>query len=155
LKRWQAERAHLRERNAAVGVVLKSSDAPAALAPDLDHLAVIAIEFPVFRDGRGFSYAHRLRTQMGYSGELRAFGHILPDQVLFLCPLWVRPLRRKGSPQALQLAARSLQNHGLVSARRRYAHTRAGAPTSQAGRRIVDTDALSLRHDVDRLRRQF
>src|SRR5262249_42302401 len=71
-------------RNAAVGVVLKSSEAPAALAPDLDHLAVIAVEFPVFRDGRGFSYAHRLRTQMGYSGELRAFGHILPDQALFL-----------------------------------------------------------------------
>jgi uncharacterized protein (DUF934 family) len=84
LTRWQAERDRLLTRNAPVGVVLKSSEAPAALAKDLDRLSLIAIEFPGFRDGRGFSYAHRLRAQMGYEGELRAFGHLLPDQALFL-----------------------------------------------------------------------
>lgn len=84
LSRFNAERAMLSARNVPVGVRLKSSEAPAALAGDLDHLALIAIEFPVFRDGRGFSHAHRLRHQYGYRGELRAVGHILPDQALFL-----------------------------------------------------------------------
>jgi uncharacterized protein (DUF934 family) len=84
LKRWLSERDRLISRNAPVGVVLKSSEAPAALEQDLARLSLIAIEFPGFRDGRGFSYAQRLRTQMGYEGELRAFGHILPDQALFL-----------------------------------------------------------------------
>jgi uncharacterized protein (DUF934 family) len=81
LTRWQAERA---ARNAPVGVTLKSSEVPAALAQDLDHIAQIAIEFPGFRDGRGFSYAHRLRRQYDFTGELRAVGHVLPDQALFL-----------------------------------------------------------------------
>jgi uncharacterized protein (DUF934 family) len=84
LKRWTVERDTLLARNAPVGVALKSSEAPALLAPDLARIAVIAIEFPVFRDGRGFSYAHRLRAQLGFEGELRAVGHLLPDQAQFL-----------------------------------------------------------------------
>ena len=84
LARWTAERETLTTRNAPVGVLLKSCEGPAVLAPDLDHIALIAIEFPGFRDGRGFSYAHRLRRQYGFTGELRAVGHILPDQAQFL-----------------------------------------------------------------------
>jgi uncharacterized protein (DUF934 family) len=84
LARWTKDRATLIARNAPVGVRLKSSEAPASLAPDLDHIALIAIEFPGFRDGRGFSYAHRLRNQYGYTGALRAVGHLIPDQAQFL-----------------------------------------------------------------------
>lgn len=84
LGRFTAERESLIARNAPVGVRLKSSEAPAALAQDIARLALIAIEFPGFRDGRGFSYAHRLRRQLGFAGELRAVGHVLPDQAQFL-----------------------------------------------------------------------
>ena len=84
LTRWTAEHDRLTARNAPVGVRLKSSEAPSALAQDLDHIALIAIEFPGFRDGRGFSYAHRLRRQYGFTGELRAMGHLIPDQAQFL-----------------------------------------------------------------------
>jgi len=84
LTRWTKERDHLAARNAPVGVKLKSSETPSALAQDLDHIALIAIEFPGFRDGRGFSYAHRLRSQLGFTGELRAVGHLIPDQAQFL-----------------------------------------------------------------------
>lgn len=49
----------------------------------LSGLAVIAIEFPKFRDGRGFTLARGLR-QRGYQGDIRAVGHFLPDQFLSL-----------------------------------------------------------------------
>jgi uncharacterized protein (DUF934 family) len=84
LTRWTKEHDQLVTRNAPVGVKLKSSEAPSAIARDLDHIALIVIEFPGFRDGRGFSYAHRLRRQYGFTGELRAVGHLIPDQAQFL-----------------------------------------------------------------------
>lgn len=46
----------------------------------LDHFELIVIEFPTFRDGRGFTLATTLRTRHGFKGELRAAGHVLPDQ---------------------------------------------------------------------------
>lgn len=49
----------------------------------LPSLTLVAVHFPVFTDGRGFSVARELRD-MGYRGEIRARGHILPDQVHFL-----------------------------------------------------------------------
>jgi uncharacterized protein (DUF934 family) len=60
-------------------VVLASHDDPAELAPFLDGLTLIHVDFPSFSDGRGFTIARRLRM-MGYTGRLRAQGHVLPDQ---------------------------------------------------------------------------
>jgi uncharacterized protein (DUF934 family) len=60
-------------------VVLASRDDPAELAPYLDGLTLIHVDFPAFNDGRGFTIARRLRM-MGYKGRLRAQGHVLPDQ---------------------------------------------------------------------------
>jgi uncharacterized protein (DUF934 family) len=60
---------------------------PAAAAEDLaglPNLALIAVEFPKFRDGRGFSLARRLRERYRFAGEIRALGHLLPDQYRFL-----------------------------------------------------------------------
>ena len=52
------------------------------LAPYLDHLALIAIDFPSFADGRGFSLAQRLRRR-GFRGRLRARGHVIVDQFAY------------------------------------------------------------------------
>src|SRR5579872_7524737 len=68
----------------AAGVIVGPTTRPEELAPFLPHLALIAIEFPKFRDGRGFSLARALREQHGFDGEIRAIGHLLPDQHAFL-----------------------------------------------------------------------
>ena len=66
------------------GVLLAPNDDPALLAGDLRRLSLVAVNFPKFTDGRGLSIARLLRERHGYQGELRAVGHILPDQVYFL-----------------------------------------------------------------------
>ncbi|MDC3401756.1 DUF934 domain-containing protein [Alphaproteobacteria bacterium] len=50
----------------------------------LDNLAIIMIEFPVYRNGRGFSSARILRDELGFKGEIRAIGDVLFDQLLFM-----------------------------------------------------------------------
>lgn len=80
LERWQAERETLRARNTPLGVRLKSGQEPALIADDLDKLAVVALEFPVYRNGRAYSYARLLRERYGYKGEVRAVGAVLRDQ---------------------------------------------------------------------------
>ncbi|HBF97007.1 MAG TPA: oxidoreductase [Alphaproteobacteria bacterium] len=83
LDRWQAERDALLKRG-QVGIRLKSNEAPAEIRDDLGHFGVIALEFPVYRDGRAFSYARLLRERFGYKGELRAVGNVLFDQLAFM-----------------------------------------------------------------------
>ena len=83
-ERWQAERDSFAGRNAALGVRVKSGTLAPAIAPDLDRFALVAVEFPKFRDGRGFSTARELRERYGFTGEIRAVGHVIPDQYRFL-----------------------------------------------------------------------
>ena len=84
LARWQAERKVLLRRSGPVGLVLKSHETADALAGDLEHLALVALEFPKFTDGRPYSTARLLRERHGYAGELRAVGAVLRDQLQFL-----------------------------------------------------------------------
>ena len=81
LARFKKERDALLARNTPVGVRLQSSENPETLGADVHHFALIALEFPKFRDGRAFSWARMLRTRLGYTGEIRAVGDILYDQV--------------------------------------------------------------------------
>lgn len=66
------------------GVWLSSTDNVLELAGKLDHIQLIVIDFPVYTDGRGYTQARLLRTQLGFSGELRATGDVRPDQILFM-----------------------------------------------------------------------
>ncbi|MFZ5792441.1 MAG: DUF934 domain-containing protein [Pseudomonadota bacterium] len=84
LKRWQAEREALIGRGWPVGVRLEPADLAEALANDLGRLDLIAVDFPKFNDGRGYSTARLLRQRYRYKGELRAVGKVLRDQLLFL-----------------------------------------------------------------------
>jgi uncharacterized protein (DUF934 family) len=67
-----------------LGVQLTPADAPEALAALLPRLALVAVSFPKFRDGRGFTQARSLREHFGYTGEIRAVGHVIADQFLAL-----------------------------------------------------------------------
>lgn len=80
---WQAQSAALAERT-DLGVWLASADRPEALKDLLDRFALIAVDFPKFTDGRGYSIAFNLRTRMGYEGELRAIGDVLRDQLFYM-----------------------------------------------------------------------
>ncbi len=77
---WAAERGALRARG-DVGVLLAPENDPADLGSDLAALPVIAVDFPQFTDGRGYSTARLLRERHRYAGELRAVGDVLRDQL--------------------------------------------------------------------------
>ncbi len=66
-----------------LGVQINGEQAAADLQPWLAQLSLIAIEFPMFRDGRGYSLARQIR-RLGYTGELRAVGDIGRDQLGYL-----------------------------------------------------------------------
>jgi uncharacterized protein (DUF934 family) len=80
---WRAERDTLLARG-EVGVWLSPDADPALLSADIGSLPVIAVDFPQFTDGRGYSTARLLREQYGFAGELRAIGDVLRDQLFYL-----------------------------------------------------------------------
>jgi len=84
LEQWQQWRDELTARDAPVGVRLTGEQHPEAIAADLEHLDLVALEFPSFRDGRAYSYARLLRDRYAYTGELRAVGDVLFDQLLHM-----------------------------------------------------------------------
>ena len=83
LARWQSDHEVLAARG-DVGVWLGPADDPAALAGDLATLPVVAVDFPQFADGRGYSTARLLRERFGFKGELRAVGDVQRDQLAYL-----------------------------------------------------------------------
>jgi len=78
LEQWQA----LPDKSGR-GVQLEPGQEPDPLFEHLPQLSLIAINFPVFTDGRGFSYGRELRER-GFKGELRACGHFIRDQMTYL-----------------------------------------------------------------------
>jgi len=81
LETWLAR--HTKGTANGLGVWLAPDTDPAALAPFVSTLSMIAIEFPRFFDGRGYSIATLLH-RYGYRGELRAIGEVLIDQIFHL-----------------------------------------------------------------------
>jgi len=69
---------------APMGVWLLPTDEPAHAVPLFDSIELIAVQFPQFGDGRGFSSAALLRARHGWRGELRAIGDVLRDQLFFM-----------------------------------------------------------------------
>lgn len=83
LQVWQAQRGTLQQR-ADRGVWLATDERAEDLQDDAEKFAVIAVHFPKFGDGRGYSIACHLRTRLGYRGELRAIGDVLRDQMFYM-----------------------------------------------------------------------
>jgi uncharacterized protein (DUF934 family) len=63
---------------------LEPADDASKVADRLAAASRVEIHFPKFGDGRGFSLARLLRTRYGYTGELRAVGHVTRDHLLFM-----------------------------------------------------------------------
>jgi len=83
LKVWQAQRDVLLHR-ADIGVWFASDERAEDLQNDVAKFSVIAVDFPKFGDGRGYSIAYHLRNRMAYRGELRAIGDVLRDQLFYM-----------------------------------------------------------------------
>jgi uncharacterized protein (DUF934 family) len=84
LTRFRKDRDALLARNAPIGVRLNADESPEELGDDVHRLSVVLIVFPKFRDGRGFSWARMLRTRLNFTGEVRAGGDFLFDQISYL-----------------------------------------------------------------------
>jgi uncharacterized protein (DUF934 family) len=84
LDQWKTHREELLKRGTPLGIRLHSDQPPELIAEDLPHFAVVALEFPKFRDGRAYSYARLLRERYGFKGELRAVGEVLLEQLFFM-----------------------------------------------------------------------
>ncbi|MFA7262992.1 MAG: DUF934 domain-containing protein [Caulobacter sp.] len=84
LTRFQADGDALVSAGRRVGVRIQADEAVEDLAYDLPQLAVVALVFPKYRDGRAYSSAALLRQRLGYAGEVRAVGDVLREQAGFM-----------------------------------------------------------------------
>jgi uncharacterized protein (DUF934 family) len=69
-----------------LGVLVAPADDVRTLAPHLENIGLVALSFPAFSDGRGFSHAALLRERLGFAGDIRAVGDVLIDPI----PLMLR-----------------------------------------------------------------
>lgn len=106
---WLAARDAPVPIEAPLGVLLEPHDDPHGLAADLARIALIAVSFPRFSDGRGYSIARILRGRYRFRGELRAVGDVLIDQLFYLKRVGFDAfaLREDQDPAAAAAALRS------------------------------------------------
>jgi len=67
-----------------IGIQLNSDESLSLIEEEISFFKIIQFNFLTFKDGRPFSEAKKLRIEFQYTGEIRASGHILPDQYIFL-----------------------------------------------------------------------
>jgi uncharacterized protein (DUF934 family) len=102
-----------RRANVAFGLLLEPSQPVEAIAKDLPHLGLVAIQFPKFTDGRGYSMAQQIRERYKFAGELRATGDVLFDQLQFMArcgfdafeisdPATIRRLENERDPDTMR-----------------------------------------------------
>jgi uncharacterized protein (DUF934 family) len=83
LAQWQTRGGDVRN-DMPLGLLIEPGQDISAIAPDLARFALVAVDFPKFTDGRGYSLARQLRGHFGFAGELRATGEVLFDQLQLL-----------------------------------------------------------------------
>ena len=81
---WQNHKDELSKRDQKVAVQIAADEEPIDLAEDLGQLEIIVLPFVTYVDGRSYSHAYKLRTQLGFQGEIRAVGDVHFDQLDFL-----------------------------------------------------------------------
>jgi uncharacterized protein (DUF934 family) len=109
LSKWREEKSTLRTYSEKVGVKLLASESVEAIAGDLDLIALVALEFPAFTDGRSFSHARLLRSRYGFDGEIRAIGGYMADQVYYLSRVGVNAFQL-GSEKELAVALSTMDD---------------------------------------------
>ncbi len=155
---WIAERDALLARGDA-GVWLGPSDDAAAIAADTVALPLIAVDFPQFTDGRGYSTARLLRDRYGFKGELRAIGDVLRDQLFALAECGFDAFAIRADRDAADALAGLDDFSGVYATtshtpqpwfRRRAAQGQAGPDRADFARRVAEAvgvlRGISARH---------
>lgn len=81
---WQARKTEIISTCKRIGLLIQPDERVEDVAGDLEYFIVIAVNFPKFVDGRGYSTASLLRQRYAYQGELRAVGDVLHDQLFYM-----------------------------------------------------------------------
>ena len=81
---WIEKKQILKEKKLNVGIQVNSDESLDEITEDLQYFSLIQFNFLTFKDGRPFSIAKILRKKLNFEKEIRASGHILPDQYIFL-----------------------------------------------------------------------
>ncbi len=81
---WRQHKTEFLRRGTPVGVRLGAGDDLDEVVDDLGSLALVALEFGSFTDGRGYTQARQLRERHGYGGEIRAVGDVSRDRLAFM-----------------------------------------------------------------------
>ena len=106
---WLAQKSQLQART-DVGVWLDSDETADQIGADANQFAVIGVNFPGFMDGRAFSTARLLRERYGFTGELRAVGNFIRDQLCYLRRCGVNAFAFANPEADLAVALKSLND---------------------------------------------
>ncbi len=109
LTRWKKEKSALAQYSGNIGIRLSPTDKVEDIADDLKNINLIALEFPVFTDGRSFTQARLLRDRYQFEGEIRAMGGYMPDQAFYLHRVGVNAFESE-SPDLLSLILSTLND---------------------------------------------
>lgn len=141
LDRLLAETAALTARPGRLGVALAPDADLDTLAPHLTSLDLVAVAFPRFADGRGYSLASLLRMRYAFAGEIRAVGDVLRDQIGFMmrCGIDAVDLRNAQADEA----ALALSEISVV-----YQTAADGATPAWRARRLARTQAAQPAQDL-------
>ena len=102
IARWQQQRNQLSQTK-NLGLRLEPDVMIEDIADDLSHFQLIQLFFPVFTDGRAFTHARLLRSRYGFTGDIRASGDFMRDQVFYLNRVGVSSFELNDQENALQV----------------------------------------------------
>ena len=83
-EQWVEIRNEVKNKKIKIGIEFSSNECLLSNESKMSEISLIQIKFETFKDGRPFTFAKKLRKKFDYRGEIRATGHILPDQYTFL-----------------------------------------------------------------------
>jgi len=81
---WSQNKKIIFKKKVKIGIKINSNEPFNIFEKDISNFSLIQFHFETFKDGRPFSYAKKLRGLLKFKNEIRASGHILPDQYIFL-----------------------------------------------------------------------
>jgi uncharacterized protein (DUF934 family) len=81
---WLENKERISQQTGHIGIWFDSDESPLLSEEEVNSFPLIALNFPVFRDGRPFSHAAILRQQLKFSGDLRAIGDVQRDQLTYM-----------------------------------------------------------------------
>ncbi len=105
--------AQVADHTGPLGLRLPNTQDPVEIAPTLPRLSLIVLEFPKFTDGRAYSQARLLRERYGFTGEIRATGAVLRDQLLYMTRCGITSFEIDRADAAERLAA-ALKDYSIV-----------------------------------------